>query len=111
DVTEHWDAETFLARQNQALEQRGQELRSTIAHLQAICEAEEIARSKARVHDLLGQRISLLLRALRDDRQMDESLLLDFARSLPRPSGKIPRPALLIVWRCCGRPSREWRCR
>ena len=51
--------------------------------MQAICEAEEIARSKARVHDLLGQRISLLLRALRDDRQMDESLLLDFARSLP----------------------------
>ena len=32
---------------------------------QAICEAEEIARSKGRVHDLLGQRISLLLRALR----------------------------------------------
>ena len=82
DVTEHWDAVTFLARQNQTLEQRGQELRSTIAHLQAICEAEEIARSKARVHDLLGQRISLLLRALRDDRQMDESLLLDFARNL-----------------------------
>lgn len=95
DVTEHWDAVTFLARQNQALEQRGQELRSTIAHLQAICEAEEIARSKARVHDLLGQRISLLLRALRDDRQMDESLLLDFARSLPTAlrEDRTPSPA------------------
>ncbi|WP_130850950.1 hypothetical protein [Intestinimonas timonensis] len=93
DVTEHWDAVTFLARQNQALEQRGQELRSTIAHLQAICEAEEIARSKARVHDLLGQRISLLLRALRDDRQMDESLLLDFARSLPTALREDPTPS------------------
>ena len=95
DVTEHWDAVTFLARQNQALEQRGQELRSTIAHLQAICEAEEIARSKARVHDLLGQRISLLLRALRDDRQMDESLLLDFARNLPTAlrEDRTPSPA------------------
>ena len=95
DVTEHWDAVTFLARQNQALEQRGQELRSTIAHLQAICEAEEIARSKARVHDLLGQRISLLLRALRDDRQIDETLLLDFARSLPTAlrEDRTPSPA------------------
>ena len=83
DVTERWDAVTLLARQNRALEQRGRELRHTIEHLQAICEAEEIARSKGRVHDLLGQRISLLLRALRDGQQPDEALLMDFARSLP----------------------------
>lgn len=83
DVTERWDAVTLLAHQNQALEKRGQELRNTIEHLQAICEAEEIARSKGRVHDLLGQRISLLLRALRDDQQPDEMLLMDFIRNLP----------------------------
>ena len=83
DVTAQWDAVKHLARQNEALEQRGRELRHTIEHLQAICEAEEIARSKGRVHDLLGQRISLLLRALRDGQQPDESLLMDFARSLP----------------------------
>ena len=99
DVTEHWDAVTFLARQNQALEQRGQELRSTIAHLQAICEAEEIARSKARVHDILGQRISLLLRALRDGQQPDAALLMDFARSLPTTlrEGDTPSPARRLV--------------
>lgn len=83
DVTDQWDAVRQLARQNEALEQRGRELRHTIEHLQAICEAEEIARSKSRVHDLLGQRISLLLRALRDGQQPDEALLMDFARSLP----------------------------
>lgn len=83
DVTARWDAVKHLARQNEALEQRGRELRHTIEHLQAICEAEEIARSKGRVHDLLGQRISLLLRALRDGQQPDEALLMDFARSLP----------------------------
>ena len=65
DVTERWNAVKFLDHQNQMLEKRGQELRHTIEHLQAICEAEEIARSKGRVHDILGQRISLLLRALR----------------------------------------------
>lgn len=82
DVTARWDAVKHLTRQNEALEQRGRELRHTIEHLQAICEAEEIARSKGRVHDLLGQRISLLLRALRDGQQPDEALLMDFARSL-----------------------------
>lgn len=83
DVTVQWDAVKHLALQNEVLEQRGRELRHTIEHLQAICEAEEIARSKGRVHDLLGQRISLLLRALRDGQQPDEALLMDFARSLP----------------------------
>ncbi|WP_199648626.1 hypothetical protein, partial [Pseudoflavonifractor sp. AF19-9AC] len=83
DVTAQWDTVKHLARQNESLEQRGRELRHTIAHLQAICEAEEIARSKGRIHDLLGQRISLLLRALRDGRQPDMALLTDFARSLP----------------------------
>lgn len=83
DVTEQWDAVTLLARQNEALERRGQELRHTIEHLRVICEAEELARSKGRVHDLLGQRISLLLRALREGQQLDEALLMDFARSLP----------------------------
>ena len=83
DVTERWDAMTLLAHQNQALEERRQELCHTIEHLQAICEAEEIARSKGRVHDLLGQRISLLLRALRENHQPDEALLMEFARNLP----------------------------
>ena len=95
DVTERWDAVTLLARQNQTLEERGQELRHTIENLQAICEAEEIARSKGRVHDLLGQRISLLLRALRDGQQPDETLLMDFVRSLPTAllEDRTPGPA------------------
>ncbi len=83
DVTERWNAVTILARQNQELEKRGQALRHTIGHLKAICEAEEIARSKRRVHDLLGQRISLLLRALRDDQQQDATLLMNFVSNLP----------------------------
>ncbi len=83
DVTERWDAMTFLAGQNQALKKRGEELRHTIDHLHAICEAEEIARSKGRVHDILGQHISLLFRSLRDNQQQDESMIIDFIHNLP----------------------------
>lgn len=95
DVTERWNAVTLLDRQNKALEKRGQELRYTIEHLQTICEAEEIARSKGKVHDILGQRISLLLRALRYDRQPDETLLMDFIKNLPTAftDDTVPSPA------------------
>lgn len=93
NITVQWDAVRQLDEQNQALEKRGQELRDTIEHLQSICEAEEIARSKGRVHDLMGQRISLLLRALRDSQQPDEALLLDFARSLPTIMREDPTPS------------------
>lgn len=83
DVTEQWDAVKVLAQQNQTLKTRGQELRHTIQNLQTICEAEEIARNKSRIHDILGQRISLLLRALRDNQQPNETTLMDFVHSLP----------------------------
>lgn len=83
DVTEQWDAVTILDYQNQVLKKRAQKLRHTIENLQTICEAEEIARSKSRIHDLLGQRISLLFRALREQQQFDETLLMDFVRNLP----------------------------
>ena len=93
DVTERWDAMTELNAQNQVLERRARELRNTIENLQAICEAEEIARSKGRVHDILGQRISLLLRALRDNYQPDKTLLTDFVHNLPDALRKDQSPS------------------
>ena len=110
DVTEHWDAVTFLARQNQALEQRGQELRSTIAHLQAICEAEEIARSKGYMTFWDSGSACCSGRCGMTGRWMSRCCWT-LPATFPRPSGRTARPALLIVWRCCGRPSRAWRCR
>lgn len=42
---------------------------------------------------MLGQRISLLLRALRDHQQPDEALLMDFACSLPTALREDRRPS------------------
>ena len=83
DVTQRWDAMKHLDAQNQLLQKRGEELRHTIENLQAICEAEEIARSKGKIHDILGQRISLLLRAIRDGQQPNKAMLIDFIHNLP----------------------------
>ncbi len=95
DVTEYWNTVSTLVKRNEELEKRRQELSRNIENLQAICEAEEIARGKDRVHDLLGHRISLLLRALRGGRQPDEKLFLNFVEKLPsalREDNK-PNPA------------------
>lgn len=95
DVTKRWNAMTVLAHQNDTLKERERELRHTIENLQTICETEEIARSKGRVHDILGQQISLLLRTLRDNQQPDETLLKNFVRNLPTflLEDEIPNPA------------------
>ena len=58
DVTQRWNAVKLLAQQNQELEKRGQELRQTIEHLQSICEAEELARSKVRATTFWGSALA-----------------------------------------------------
>ena len=84
DMTDQWNADRARYEQNQELARRGEELRQAIDNLQTACKMEELLRGKGRVHDVLGQRISLLLRALRENKQPDEALLSDFAEGLPR---------------------------
>lgn len=84
DATLHWQAAQQLWQQKTQLEHRNQELQSVLSNLENLCRAEEMIRAKSRVHDVLGQRISLLLRAMREQREPDEKLLADFAKGLPR---------------------------
>ena len=84
DMTEQWAADQALYRQNRELAQRGEDLRQAIENLRSACETEELLRGKARIHDTLGQRISLLLRAMRENKQPDEALLSAFTQGLPR---------------------------
>lgn len=83
DVSEEWEATLQLRRQNSELDRRGAELTQTIANLQAIYREEESLRAKSRIHDVLGQRIAILIRALRENDRPDEALLTSFARDLP----------------------------
>lgn len=61
---------------------------------------EELLRGKGRVHDVLGQRISLLLRALRENKQPDEALLSAFAEGLPRDFWEDEAPSPAVDWNC-----------
>jgi len=83
DVTEQWSLTEELRAKKAQLEQRGLELSAALNELDAVCRAEEALWLRTRVHDVLGQRVTLLLRALREQTQPDTQLSA-FAHDLPQ---------------------------
>ena len=83
DVTEQWSLTEELRAKKAQLERRGLELSAALDELDAVCRAEEALWLRTRVHDVLGQRVTLLLRALREQTQPDTQLLA-FANGLPQ---------------------------
>ena len=84
DVTEWWTASRDLKEKTELLQQKNAELRSVLQNLDQICRTEAVIQTKGRVHDVLGQSISMLLRAMREHREPDELLLRSFADGLPK---------------------------
>ena len=84
DITERWEANDRLLKQDRELEKRNAELQKVLLNLDEICRSETVLQAKSRVHDVLGQSISLLLRSMREHREPDEVLLQSFAEGLPR---------------------------
>ena len=75
DITEIWNASQNLYEQTKWLEKRNKELKNMLKNLNSICKTEEILHSKARVHDILGQRISILLRTLQEHKTIDNEMI------------------------------------
>ena len=90
DVTLQWAAAIELRKQNAALEKRAGELREAIENIKDICRKEEALRAKSRIHDVFGQRVALLVRALRERRLPDIELLDIFKNGLPDELKKPP---------------------
>lgn len=82
DVTKRWQLTKALQRQNRALQNSSEELKVTLNDLAAIRHDEALIRVKTKVHDLMSQRITLLLRALRENTLPDEDLLAQFSMDL-----------------------------
>ena len=83
DATLHSLATSHLVDQNAQLEERNRELKRMLKNIEQICRTEETIHAKGRVHDLLGQRISVLLRSVREHKEPDQFLLQSFANGLP----------------------------
>ena len=61
DMTEQWRMTEELQRSRASLQRKSEELKFTIENLQTLCREKELQRAKMRAHDILGQRLSILL--------------------------------------------------
>ena len=82
DITERWELTARLQKQNERLRQRSEELKSAIATLHTLSRERETQKAKMRAHDILGQRLTLLLRTVRNEQALDTASLRALSQSL-----------------------------
>lgn len=82
DVTEHWALTTELQLYDKELRRKGEDLKSTIANLHIISKERELESAKMRAHDILGQRLSMLMRTIQNEDNPDYSLLTSLSKGL-----------------------------
>jgi signal transduction histidine kinase len=70
EISERLKLTTELWEKNRELARRQAELNQTIANLEVLSRAQETQRAKLRTHDILGERLTLMLRNLRGEREL-----------------------------------------
>lgn len=82
DVTELWGLTAKLQLQDEELRHKSEELKRTIANLHILSKEREIDNAKMRAHDILGQRLSVLLRIIQNENNLDYELLTSLSKGL-----------------------------
>ena len=82
DITERWELTERLRRQEDRLRQQSEEISETIANLHVLSHEMETQKAKMRAHDILGERLTLLQRAIRGGRTFDPDLLRSLSYGL-----------------------------
>ncbi|MDR1664914.1 MAG: hypothetical protein LBR83_08360 [Clostridiales bacterium] len=83
DITERWKLTSELNAQNEELMKRRAELNGEIANVHALSRERERQRAKMRAHDILGARLTFMLRAVQSNQPLDCAKLKDMSRRLP----------------------------
>ena len=82
DVSENWALTSKLQDQDQELREKSSELKNTISNLHILSKEKEIENAKIRAHDILGQRLTVLLRMIQNDDKLDYDLLKSLSKGL-----------------------------
>jgi len=82
DITLRWKLTAELQPQNEALKRRQDELSRTMENLHVLSRERETQRSKMRAHDILGERLTILLRSVRSEQAPDYALLRSLSKGL-----------------------------
>ena len=79
DVKERWKLTDELQEQQKELQHRSEELASTLKSLDELRRGEELLRIQSTVHDILAQRLALLVRVFRAEVSISETGLRSYA--------------------------------
>jgi signal transduction histidine kinase len=96
DITDEDILTREMEEANHALEEIGRELSSSLKNIEQLEKEREILRMKARVHDILGQRLSILSRLLESDMETIDivkgfkPLLTDLTRAITENADTSP---------------------
>lgn len=82
DVSELWALTVKLQLQDQELRHKSNELKKTIANLHILSKEWEIENAKMRAHDILGQRLTVLIRTIQNKHNLDYDLLTSLSKGL-----------------------------
>ena len=82
DITQRWALTAELRRQEEMLLVRGEELREMILGLQTLSQTRELQNAKLRAHDILGQRLTMLLHIVNSGQAPDYELFHERLQNL-----------------------------
>jgi len=82
EVTENWALTAKLRDQDEELRKKSNELKKTISSLHILSKEKEIDNAKMRAHDILGQRLTVLLRMIQSGENLDYDLLVSLSKGI-----------------------------
>jgi signal transduction histidine kinase len=97
DITDEDVLTREMEKSNKTLEELGHELSSAIKNIEQLEQEREILRMKTRVHDILGQRLSILSRLLESDMKAEDiinkfkPLLTDLTQAITETADTSPQ--------------------
>ena len=95
DISERWKLTAELQPQSEELQRRQKELSEAIKNLHILSREKETQRAKMRAHDILGERLTIMLRTVRSEQEPDYVLLRNLSQGLIdelRAVGSAPSP-------------------
>ena len=79
DVTERWTLTAKLKTQREDIQRRSEELSRALQSIEEIRATEELLRLQSKVHDMMAQRLAILMRIFRSEMSIAESELVSYA--------------------------------
>jgi signal transduction histidine kinase len=82
EISERWKLTEELRLQNEMLTRRRNELSETIDNLHILSRERETQKARMRAHDILGERLTLLMHAVHGEQAVDHAMLRTLADGL-----------------------------